>query len=447
MSNRPNEPKEIINVLIVDDIPETRENIKKLLAFEEQEFKVVGSAATGREAIKMTNELKPDIIIMDINMPDMDGIQATNEITKSVPTTAVIMMSVQTETDYMRKAMQAGARYFLLKPVDPDELYGTIRTVYKNHESIRRQQRALMEMPLEMTSRKPATGKLGGEVRAGNILVVYSPSGGSGCTTIATNLASGLMRRGVKVLLLDADLQFGDVGVFLKLQAQSTLVDLIDKVEDLDVEFFDSVVSTHDSGLKVLLGPQRPEYADEIGDPTAVSAIISKIADSYDFVVVDTSRRLDELLLSLTDIATRVILVATPTLASVKNARFMIDLFDKMNYVPEKTVMVLNRVEDEKTRNRVTIPTDLIEKHLKRKIEAKIPLNEQVILAAVNKGVPVVASAQKDRQKSPVKEFMDFADYLYNMLMTQGDDEDAMPKAEGARKPGGILAGRLGKAN
>ncbi|PJF24199.1 MAG: histidine kinase, partial [Phototrophicales bacterium] len=191
-----------------------------------------------------------------INMPDMDGIQATNEITKSVPTTAVIMMSVQTETDYMRKAMQAGARYFLLKPVDPDELYGTIRTVYKNHEPIRRQQRALMEMPLEIATRKPSAAGLGGEVRAGNILVVYSPSGGSGCTTIATNLASGLMRRGIKVLLIDADLQFGDVGVFLKLQAQSTLVDLVDKVEDLDVEFFDSVVSTHDSGLKVLLGPQ-----------------------------------------------------------------------------------------------------------------------------------------------------------------------------------------------
>jgi pilus assembly protein CpaE len=207
------------------------------------------------------------------------------------------------------------------------------------------------------------------------------------------------------------------------------------------------VVSTHESGLKVLLGPQRPEYADEISDPTAVAGIISKIASSYDFIVVDTSRRLDELLLSLTDIATRIILVATPTLASVKNARFMIDLFDKMNYVPEKTIVVLNRVEDEKTRNRVTIPTDLIEKHLKRKIEAKIPLNEQVILGAVNKGVPVVANAQKDRQKSPVKEFMDFADHLYNMLMTQSEDADKTQKMEAARKPSGILAGRLGKIN
>ena len=128
-------------MLIVDDIPETRENIKKLLAFED-EFRVVGSVGTGREALRSTLETRPDIVIMDINMPDMDGIQATNEITKAVPTAAVIMMSVQTDADYMRKAMQAGARQFLGKPIDPDELYSTIRSVYKNYEPIRRQAQA-----------------------------------------------------------------------------------------------------------------------------------------------------------------------------------------------------------------------------------------------------------------------------------------------------------------
>jgi len=247
------------------------------------------------------------------------------------------------------------------------------------------------------------------------------------------------------VLLIDADLQFGDVGVFLKLQAQSTLIDLVDKVEDLDIEFFDSVVSTHESGLKVLLGPQRPEYAEEIADPTSVARIIEKIAENYDFVVVDTSRRLDELLLSLTDIATRILLVATPTLAAVKNARFMIDLFDKMNYSPEKTMFVLNRVEDERNRNKVTVPTETIEKYLKRKVEAKFPVNEAVILAAVNKGVPVVANAQKDRQKSPVKEFMDFADHIYSTLMHNADEADEPKSPADAKK--GMLGMRMGKAN
>ena len=423
-----------INVLIVDDIQETRENIKKLLSFEE-EFKVVGSVGTGREAVRVTQETRPDIVIMDINMPDMDGIQATNEITKAVPTAAVIMMSVQTDADYMRKAMQAGARQFLGKPIDPDELYSTIRSVYKNYEPIRRQAQAMQDIPMEVRKAKPLSTD-GGELRAGNIIVVYSPQGGVGCTTLATNLAAGLMRKGIKVLLIDADLQFGDVGVFLKLQSQSTLLDLVHKIEDLDTDFFDSVVATHESGLKVLLGPQRPEFAEEVETvPTAVARIIEKIANSYDFIVVDTSRKIDEQLLSLTDVATKVILVATPTLAAVKNTRFVIDLFERLNYPPDKTLFVLNRVEDERSRNRVTIPTEVIEKHLKRTTSAKIPLNEAIVLSAVNKGVPVVAS--RDRSKSPVKELLDFSDQMYTLMMNAGGEEEA---PEPKRKSGlGLL--------
>ena len=418
-----------INVLIVDDIQETRENIKKLLSFEE-EFKVVGSVGTGREAVRVTQETRPDIVIMDINMPDMDGIQATNEITKAVPTAAVIMMSVQTDADYMRKAMQAGARQFLGKPIDPDELYSTIRSVYKNYEPIRRQAQAMQDIPMEVRKAKPISSE-GGELRAGNIIVVYSPQGGVGCTTLATNLAAGLMRKGIKVLLIDADLQFGDVGVFLKLQSQSTLLDLVHKIEDLDTDFFDSVVATHESGLKVLLGPQRPEFAEEVESvPTAVARIIEKIANSYDFIVVDTSRKIDEQLLSLTDVATKVILVATPTLAAVKNTRFVIDLFERLNYPPDKALFVLNRVEDERSRNRVTIPTEVIEKHLKRTTSAKIPLNEAIVLSAVNKGVPVVAS--RDRTKSPVKELLDFSDHIYTLMMNAGAEEETPePKKTG----------------
>jgi len=433
----------IISILLVDDIPETRENIKKLLAFEDHEFKVVGSVGTGRDAIKSALEYRPDIIVMDINMPDMDGIQATNEITKLVPASAVIMMSVQTDADYLKKAMQAGARYFLSKPVSPDELYGTIREVYKNHAPFRQQAYA-MAMPIDAPARK-ATVSEDGSVRAGQVVVVYSPQGGAGVTTIATNLASGLMKKNIKVLLIDADVQFGDVGVFLKLQSQSTLVDLIPKVEDLDTDFFDSVVSTHESGLKVLLGPMRPEFAEEVeSNPTAIAHIIEKIASGYDFIVVDTGRRVDELLLSLTDIADKVVLVSTPTLSGVKNAKFVLDLFDKMSYAPDKTIFVLNRVEDERSRNRVTIASDAIERHLKRKIEAKIPVNEAVILSAVNRGVPVVAN-QRDRMKSPIKELMDLADYIFNKLIADTTDEDEDKSSQNTQKKSGIGL-RLGKS-
>ncbi|MCS7071782.1 MAG: AAA family ATPase, partial [Anaerolinea sp.] len=258
--------------------------------------------------------------------------------------------------------------------------------------------------------------------------------------TIATNLASGLMKKNIKVLLIDADLQFGDVGVFLKLSANTTLVEVVAKVDDLDTEFFDSLVATHESGLRVLLGPQRPELAADITDPTSVARVIEKIAASYDFIVVDTSRYFDETLISLTDMATKIVLVATPTLAHVKNARFVLDLFDKLNYPPEKIALVLNRVDDEKARNRVTVPIDTIERYLRRKVDAKLPNNEAVVLNAVNKGVPAIALA-RDRSKapSPVREMIDFSEQLFSELMTdsaattpsQAQDANANKKKSG----------------
>jgi pilus assembly protein CpaE len=423
---------DIISVLLVDDIPETRENIKKLLAFE-VDFKVVGSVGTGREAVAQAKLLKPNIVIMDINMPDMDGIQATNEITKAVPTAAVIMMSVQNDPDYLRKAMLAGARNFLTKPIDTDELYNTIRTVYVRNKPLAERYATLEAGQTIDLGRKPTSE--GGGDRAGHIIVVYSPQGGAGSTTIATNLASGLMKKGIRVLLVDADTQFGDVGVFLKIPATSTLSDMVAKVEDLDTEFFDSAVSTHESGLKVLLGPQRPEFADEVDSkPKAVAKMIEKVAPHYDFIVVDTSHHIDDMLLSLMDLATRIILVGTPTLTGVKNVRFMLDLFDKLNYPANKTVLVLNRMEDERARQRVTIATDIIEKHLKRRVEAKIPSDERVVLSALNRGIAVISS-QRDRNKSPMKELIELSNLVFNSLMgTTGEEETVHEKAAPARR-------------
>src|SRR5919197_1401499 len=118
-----------IRVLIVDDIPETRDHLTKLLGFE-SDIEVVGAAASGAEAIDLAGKLKPDVILMDINMPDMDGIAATEQLAARAPTSAVVMMSVQGEADYLRRSMLAGAREVLVKPFSSDELTASIRQVH-----------------------------------------------------------------------------------------------------------------------------------------------------------------------------------------------------------------------------------------------------------------------------------------------------------------------------
>jgi pilus assembly protein CpaE len=415
----------IITILLVDDIPEARENIKKLLAFE-TDFKVIGSAGTGREAVDLAKQLKPDIILTDINMPDMDGITATRLITEAVPQTAVIMMSVQNDTDYLRKAMLAGARNFLSKPIDMDELYNTIRTVYKGHEAMRRQVAILDQAPTALQTANRA-GSTEGD-RAGHIIVVYSPQGGAGTTTIATNLATGLLKEGVKVLLVDTDLQFGDIDVFLNLQAQSTIVDLVGNVDDLDTAFFDNIVVTHNSGLKVLMGPPRPEFADEVRQrPKAPAEILRKIAGNYDFIIVDTYTALDDMVLELFDVASKIILLTTTTLPSVKNTRFVLDLFDQLGYSQEKSLLVLNKVWEESQRKNATLSPEKIQDYLKRPVYMKLPvIDERFVLSAVNRGVPVIAS-DRDTNKPLLRELTQLADSIQNLL--NPPEEDVLPQA------------------
>ena len=425
---------------MVDDIPEARENIKKLLAFE-PDFKVIGTAGTGREGVERAKELQPDIIIMDINMPDMDGLQATDIIKKAVPMCAVIIMSVQNDTDYMRRAMLAGARDFLAKPINMDELYNTIRTVYRNTEDVRRQYLAMEQMPSDVL--RP-TATQDGE-RAGNIIAVYSPKGGVGVTTIATNLASGLMQEGIKVLLVDADLQFGDIGMFLAIQAQSTIVEIAEDVDDLDVELFENIVVTHDSGLKVLMGPPRPEFADEIiAEPTIVGEILEKIRGNYDYIVVDTSNAFNEVLLNILDRATNILLVSDTSLPAAKSARFVLDLFDQLGYEPDKALIVLNKVWEQKRGDRYKmLSAERIEKFLKRPIAAQIPhVDERFILNAVTKGIPVIA-AERDQNKPPIKQLLGLSRYVHTLLMGDSEIEDASEEEPESKRGLGLrLRGR-----
>src|SRR5436309_12465915 len=121
---------ELIKVLIVDDIVSTLDNLQKLLSFE-ADIQVVGTAVNGKEGVEQVKKVAPDIVLMDVNMPIMDGIQATETLAQEAPNSPVIIMSVQGERDYLRRAMQAGAREFLIKPFSHDELVAAIRRVYQ----------------------------------------------------------------------------------------------------------------------------------------------------------------------------------------------------------------------------------------------------------------------------------------------------------------------------
>lgn len=424
-----------IRILLVDDIAETRESIKKLLAFE-SDFKVIGSAGNGREGVQLAGELQPDIVIMDINMPDMDGLEAADRITKAVPTVGVIMMSVQDDADYMQRAMMAGARSFLSKPVNMDQLYGTIRNVYNQYGSIRAQMSQIERDAIAGVQEEKKKKQADGE-RTGFIIAVYSPQGGVGCTTLATNLASGLMKEGIKTLLVDADLEFGDVGAFLDLRPQSTIADLADNASEIDQEYFESVVMTHNSGMKVLLAPSRPAIGTEIRDMNAssVATIIEKVSGYYDFIVIDLPHTINAVTAPLLEMAHKIVLITVPTLPCIKNTKLVLDLFDETGFPTEKTSLVINKAIENPSRGQKANPSpEKIQNYLKRPVEGLIPVvDETFILNAINKGVPVIAS-DRDNGKPPIKQMLQLSDHLYahfmgedDMIIDEDDDQDEKP--------------------
>ena len=119
---------ENIRVLIVDDVAETRENVRKLLQFE-ADVEVVGAARSGKEGIQLANELTPDVVLMDVEMPHMDGIAATGRLRKLCPSTAVIILSIYDDARTRARAEGAGAVAFIGKSLPSDMLMATIRQV------------------------------------------------------------------------------------------------------------------------------------------------------------------------------------------------------------------------------------------------------------------------------------------------------------------------------
>ncbi len=376
---------EKIKVLIVDDTAETRENIRKLLQFE-KDVEVVATARTGRDAISLSSELNPHVILMDINMPDMDGIAATELIRQKSPWAQIVILSVQGDPNYMRRAMQAGAKDFLTKPPTIDELISAIRKAGAVAQKERDKAEAMIA-PVS-TDGTGARGGFPGGVD-GNVIVVYSPKGGTGKSVIASNLAVALQRGNRQVVIVDGNLQFGNVSVFFNEQGKNHIGDLTPRIEELDQEVVEEVLITHkDSGVKILAAPPRPEFAEEVtGDQ--FHRLLTYLKRHYNYVVVDTTSALTEFTLAAIDSADFVVLVSTQDIPAIANAKLFLDLTKALDLPPDNLLFVVNRYD-----KRINITPERIAESFGKPVEAIIPLDSRTVIPAVNRGIPFMVDSK-----------------------------------------------------
>jgi pilus assembly protein CpaE len=373
-----------IRVIIVDDVSETRENVRKLLQFE-SDVEVIGAARTGKEAVQLSQELNPDVVLMDINMPDMDGITATEAIRSKQPAVQIVILSVQSDQNYMRRAMLAGARDFLTKPPMGDELISAIRRA-----GVIAQAERSKSVPVQVA---PALGNNvtphGFGMPKGKIVTVYSPKGGVGCTTIAVNLALTLHNDDTRVALVDGNLQFGDVAVFINEQGKNTIIDLTPRADELDPEIVEEVMLKHAaSGLHILAAPNKPEYAEKVTS-SQFSAVLEYLRQMYSYVVVDTASLLTDVTLSAVDVSDLLVLITTQDIPSIKNCRLFLDLSQTLGMERERVLFIMNRYD-----KRINITPERVAENLKQEVTSVIPLDEATVMKAVNRGVPFVLESK-----------------------------------------------------
>ena len=365
-----------ISLLIVDDMADTRSNLTKLLQFE-TDMQVVGSVGTGREGIASAQELRPDVVLMDINLPDLDGISATATITRELPGTGVVIMSIQGDTDYLRRAMQAGARQFLVKPFSGDELMAVIREV----AAVEAGRRSLPAAP-PLSAPQPT-----GRTDDCKVLAVFSPKGGVGCSTVAVNLAVILKQStGKRVALIDGSLRFGDVALMLNLHDSKTIADLAPVIEQLDEDLLLGTMATHTSGVQVLAAPPRPEMADLI-TAEAMRRILNMLKACFDYVVVDTWGSFEDTMLAILDIADRILLVMTMEMPCIKDARLFLEVAEALKYPKDKVLLVANRCDAGQT-----ISVQDVERSVRHRVDWKVSSGGHMVAQAINQGVPFVIS-------------------------------------------------------
>ena len=374
---------EKIRILIVDDIADTRENLAKLIGFE-PDMEVAATAGGGQEAVNLAKQHRPHVILMDINMPDMDGITATEIISNTVPESPIIMMSVQGEQDYLRRSMLAGAREFLVKPFSADELINSIRHVHEL-EKVRRARYAPIA-PVAAPG-APAAAPVAGR-ETGKIITFFSPKGGVGRTTIATNLAVALHQlTGKPVVLVDGSLPFGDIAVILNMSPKAkTIADLIGSFETADSDVVESILVQHSTGIKVMLAPPTPE-STELITGAHIKHVLELLRERYAYIVVDTWPSFQEQVITMLDVADVILTLMTLEITSLKNVRVFMEVVEKLGYDEAKVQLVANRNDSSGG-----IKASDVEASLGRKIPHTIVSDGRTLVLAVNRGVPFVIS-------------------------------------------------------
>jgi pilus assembly protein CpaE len=262
----------------------------------------------------------PSVVLVSCSSNPEWGLRVIGDMASVHPGRPIIALYEGNPNGVMEPAFRAGAADLLVLPQAPDQLAFEIQRVVARHRGV------------------------GSETKRGAMIAVLGPKGGTGKTVTATNLAVALADRGAHPIVVDIDLQFGDVGLALGLRPDKTIYDLITTGGSLDADKIEGFAMRHWSGAMALLAPTRPDQAAAV-TTGFLRDLFTVLRRSYDFVIIDTAPAFSPEVIVAIDAASHLCLVGMLDALSLKDTKLGLETLAQMGYSADDITLVLNRAD------------------------------------------------------------------------------------------------------
>jgi pilus assembly protein CpaE len=344
---------------------------------EDPSFQLVGIVRGHDELVRAVHNLEFDVVLVASSGNGDRGVNLIDVAHRNEPGTPVLALATTSPNGFLRRAFDAGAVDVVRFPQPKEELFFTVS-------------KALAREPRGGTRRSSEDTRL---------ICVLGPKGGTGKTLTTCNTAVGLAMHGDRVLVVDLDLQFGDVALTMGLRPDKTIYDLAVSGGSLDEEKLGDYVRSHTSGVDVLLAPSRPDQASAI-TIDLLRNVYQVARQRYDAIIVDTPPGFTAEVIATIDASTDLVMVGMLDSLSLKNTKLGLETLQLMEYPAEQVRLVLNRAQ-----SRVGITQGDVVAVLGREPDVLVP-SDREIPRAVNEGVPIV---QARPQSVPAEAFRELA--------------------------------------
>ncbi len=345
-----------IRLLLVEDVPQVAQYVRGLLN-SQQGIKLLDVMADGTKVVAAISELRPDVVIVDALLQGrLKGGHLVEQLAAAGHSVPLIVLTVPQRP--VESDPGAGIDGVLTMPFSGFDLVNRVQAVHKAGQA-----------------------REGGG--ASRVFSVFAPKGGVGKTTIAFNLAVALGQLGQTTVLLDGNIQFGDLRALLKVPMDApSILDLpTDRIAESDLR---DVLWRDPSGIDILLAPPRVEMAEMV-TTRDLEKILGLLRRVYAAVVIDTSAALSDITLCFLDASDVVVEIVTYDSTTIHNTIAVADAFRSIGYPPTKVQYLVNRADSSGG-----ISPDDLARAIGRQPEHQVVSDGRLVVEANNEGVPFV---------------------------------------------------------